>query len=151
MPDIIHVFLNGAVRRELSDLRRVQHGHASPLLLIPVQLLDPLLSLGVGSEILQDEELVRSVIAAALKQRIVQLPEQLGILRRIEAIDHLGHNLADLGINVINLLRSDWSSDVCSSELHILLADLFRHLNIRAVHRADGDRAVKHELHIAGS
>ena len=32
---------------------------------------------------------------------------------------------------------------------HILIAEPLVHLNICAVERADGDRAVEHELHVA--
>src|SRR3546814_8522511 len=46
---------------------------------------------------------------------------------------------------------SDWSSDVCSSDLHVFKADLLAHLHIGAVQGADSQRPVEGELHVAGT
>ena len=47
---------------------------------------------------------------------------------------------------MINDLLGGQAEDEC-----ILLSDLLHNLNVRAVHRAECQRAVQHQLHVRGS
>ena len=81
VPDIIHILLDGTVRGEFAHTGHLGHGQLRPAFLIPVSLLHALLSLCIGTEILQAEIRIRPLSVLRVQQGIVQLPETLGVIR----------------------------------------------------------------------
>ena len=94
-----------------------------------------------------------------VQQVVEQRTEQLGIAAREEAaadqVQHLGqHRIARAGLHAAGS-RCRHTSATCSvlwpNRKKFSGADLLADLHVRAVQRADGQRAVHRELHVAGA
>ena len=159
MPDILDILLDGSVGGELADESDVADGHLCPALLILVGFADIMLRLDVRPEIRKDEIAVGGIHALPLEKAVVQRTEKLGILRGIGAVYKLDQNLADLLIFVedahgivaaVLLVVHDLLGGKTEDE-GVLFAHFLDDLDVGAVHGAESDRTVEHELHVACS
>ena len=157
LPQLRCVLLNGPVGGELAGAGGVENGHLCPFILVLIGSNHIALRRCIGFEILQDEIAIGRAAGLALEQGIVQRPEQLRILRCVGAVDELHQNLAYVLIVVEDSVRIVAAVVLVADDLlrgeaedeHVLLADLLGNLHIGAVHGADGQGSVEHQLHAA--
>ena len=105
-------------------------------------------------EVVQHEIIVGPVPRRALRQRAVQLRE-ISVFPVVErAVRKRLHRAAHGGVVFQNTVRIVGFPDLrkflyrCAEDVIVLSARLFHDLDVRAVHRADRDRAVHHEFHV---
>ena len=147
MPDVACVILDRAVCGEDACVCDVCKGHLLPLHSIPVALGGVSLSLLVGIEVGQSHV------------RILSL-ERVGDLRELLAVDAACQRvncISDNGIGVVNVDRSVVRLggvhlvNVHTEDDDVGVAHLLVDLNVCAVHGAEGNGAVYHQLHVAGA
>ena len=159
MPDAVIVLADGTVRGEHAGHGRIDHGHLQPLVPVSVVLVDTALCHGIGAEILEHKVTVGHGTIVAQEQRMVQGLEHRGTVGQEGAVDHLRHGLADLLVGFIDLhgvvvvLAIHILHGVCThaEDVDVIHAHLLADLHVGAIHGANGQRAVHHELHVAGA
>ena len=147
-PDVTRIVHDGAVCAEDTCVGDVHQAHVVPLLLVAVQLLQIVLGTAVILEVRHDHVRVRVAQVAGDFAEVFAVPALL------EEVQH-GHSgvvAADKGVRVVAhaLQRVDLGGQHAEDDL-VLVAGGIGDLNIRAVQRAQRDRAVQHELHVAGA
>mmetsp|Transcript_163899 Transcript_163899/g.398296 ORF Transcript_163899/g.398296 Transcript_163899/m.398296 type:complete len:552 (-) Transcript_163899:1084-2739(-) len=160
-PDDLGVLGDRAVRGELGHARGRLDAEAGPLGLVRVGLVDPVLRLDVGGEVV-DEEVAVAVPSAGgrdvaelvhetaeLLVRPVVAERELAAPDAVEDALHarVGRVVAALGplLDARNL-RLEAAEDE-----HRVLPALLADLDVGAVHGADDEAAVHHELHVRGA
>ena len=112
-------------------------------------------ALVVRCKIVEHVVLVASAVIGA--QRMVQLLEAAAVRRGQAAVDQMAQDALetrvgrDRGARVIRVLRLDAGQIVNrrTEDEDVVGADLLGDLDVGAIHRAERQRAVKHELHAA--
>ena len=103
MPDVPDILFDRSVGRELSGARGIHQRHFRPAHAVVVRFLHPLLRLGVGAEIREDEVLVRTAEHIG-EQRVIEILEhpRVGVEG---SVNHLREHLTDLRVVVENVIR----------------------------------------------
>ena len=159
MPDQTVVFVDRPVGGEDAAHRGIGDRHLQPFFLISVVIVQPALRHGIGTEVLQHEIAVSHGAPVAQQQAVVQILQNGGILGHQRSVDHLRHGQADFlvaledahGIVAVLPVHIQHGVAPHAEDVNVVHPDLLADLDVRAVHRADGDRAVHHELHVAGA
>ena len=149
VPDLLRVLLDRAVRGEDAGSGDIGEGHlreARPVLIdLDCALLCGLVAfkvsdrhIAVGSAEARREQGCRHIVKPLAKRaggKHLQHPVKLGRQELVRVIAPLPQRL--------HLVSGH------AEEEHIVVTDPVADLDVRAVERAEGDRAVDHELHVA--
>ena len=109
-----------------------------------------LLSFGIGLEILEDEICIGLGRTLCIKERVVQIPEKLRIVRAVSSVYKLHQDFTDVRILVedhigiisaVLLVINDLIGRQSEDE-DIILSDLFIHLDVCTIHSAYGNGTV---------
>ncbi|OQA24790.1 MAG: hypothetical protein BWY59_02034 [Verrucomicrobia bacterium ADurb.Bin345] len=154
MPYLFGIFADCAVRAELAHVGHVHDAHPGPPVFIAVRRIHPLLAFHVGMEIREVE------VAIALGQQCIpDGHEEVRLVHVEEPFPEQVHHALDLRILVVVGPRI--AAAGCAQRLDLLhglpeqeevvRAHLLANLDVRAVERPDGQRAVQGELHVPGA
>ena len=150
MPNVARVFGHGAVGRKQPRARDVHEAHAVPSQPVAVGRVHAILRLAVGAQV-RKEHVVVVVVLQRAQDRIEEARIEHG--EHVPA-DHVERQ-ADLGILTAVLARIVGGTQrrhvlgAQAEEEHVVVANLFVDLDVRAVVGAQRQRAVHHELHVA--
>ena len=152
MPDTFQIVFHGAVGAEVAGVGHVEQGLAVPFELIGVEGLDLGLDVHVGGEVGQGHEPVlgqpvgheRGVgVAVAVGEGAVGHHIDGVLQARVGLV--VGGGIVALGVLLLDLV------DGHAEQEEVLGADALTDLDVRAIERTDGHRAVEGELHVAGT
>ena len=152
VPDTFQIVFHGAVGAEVAGVGHVEQGLAVPFELISVEGLDLGLDVHVGGEVGQGHEPVlgqpvgheRGVgVAVAVGEGAVGHHIDGVLQARVGLV--VGGGIVALGVLLLDLV------DGHAEQEEVLGADALTDLDVRAIERTDGHRAVEGELHVAGT
>ena len=152
VPDVGRVLGDGAVAGELARAGHIQDGLARPGVRVGIQLDQPLVRLQVGLQVRQVH-----VVVAVRQQRVAQRREDARLIAAEVVGEDQVQRRARLRLVLVVPVRVVPAAAVGhllrrqAEQEEVLLARLLGHLDGGAVARADGQRAVHHELHVAGA
>lgn len=151
-PDLSGVITDGTIAGELARRGDVVDTHLRPLGRVLVDLVDFILLINVGLEVGKQE------VAIVLHQDVYQVLELLGVAGAEVASLDLVHALADLRVGIVvgmgvvaTSLHGLHLLYRHAEDEHVLLSHLLGHLHVGSIQGSDGEGAVKHEFHVAGS
>ena len=154
VPDVIAIFADRPVRGEPADLGRVQHAGAPPRRRVAPPRADLPLGRGVGVEVRGDQKMV--VIASARPpgrgsgpaRRARTAPEPIASSARRSCVEPAIVSRASIPLRAA-LPRP---AAAVRPKMKMLSApDAVADFDVGAVQRADGQRAVQRQLHVAGA
>mmetsp|Transcript_63648 Transcript_63648/g.177045 ORF Transcript_63648/g.177045 Transcript_63648/m.177045 type:complete len:262 (-) Transcript_63648:253-1038(-) len=160
VPDHTGVLADGPVGGELAHAGRRLDAEASPRTFVGVRGINPRLRVHVGGEVVAKEVLVAlpSASRGGVAEEVDDLAElRLRLLvaeREVSAADGCENLLHTRVDRVVAFLGSRF--DAChlvfkaAEDEHGVMAALLADLDVRAVHCADDEAAVHHELHVGG-
>ena len=151
VPDLLCILADGTVAGEIAHLRDVDEALLLPFGGFAVELGDLLLDGGVGIEVGRAHVVVG---VEAFEDRLEDVEfagrEEVGADELERAFQQRGF-LHEFVRTVPPLAELFHLVDVHAEDEDVVLADLVSDLDVRAVERADRERAVQGELHVAGA
>ena len=155
MPDIVVVLGDGTVTAEHTGLSNVDNA-----LLAPAQRVAGIVAQGlalahhIGVEVGQRLEpiLVDEFVVQALEVFLMTGGQHFGAGQEVDGAADVGVALVPLGGAVVaRVIAVDDLVGRLAEDVDIVVADLLADFDVCAVHRAQGQRTVQHELHVAGA
>ena len=155
MPDIAVIFRNRTVTGEKSCLCNVDKALAPPAKRIAGVVAKRLsLAHHIGVKVRQGLEpiLVDQLILQTSEIFLMPCGQHLRTGQEIHSAADVRITLIPLRSNLVpGFIAMDDLIRALTEDINILLSDLLADLDIRAVHCAKRQRAVKHKLHVAGT
>src|SRR6516162_4606529 len=152
VPDLGGILGDRAIARELPGTGDIEDGFARPLMLVGVQVGQPVIRLEIGAEVGKMHEVITSC-----QQRVMQRSENPGF----KAAEIVGRDRVQrgAGFRIVVVVPSRAVPAAAALDLvrgqpkqeEIVLAGLLRHLDRRAIAGAERQRSVQHKFHVAGA